>query len=208
MIDVQLTPDERDALQEVANIGMGKAGAALAGVLHTFVTLSIPRIQVIHAAGLEDSIRVMMGAECNDVSAVRQAFRCDIEGEALVIYGETGCAGLWDLMGYEQVHDPSNRQLGRELLFDVANILIGACIGSVFEQLGRTLSFSAPSLVAQNVPVEQLLDSGSLPWQIALLLEVNFSLKDHEFTCHLVTLMPEASLDIVKRALNDLLSAL
>jgi chemotaxis protein CheC len=208
MIDVQLSVDQRDALQEVANIGMGQAGAALARILDAQVILSIPRIQVVHASNLEHSIKAMMGAGSEDVTAVRQSFRADVEGEAIVVYGEAGCAGLWDLMGYEQGADRSGLGAGRELLFDVANILIGACIGSIFQQLGRSLSFSAPSLVAQNVPVEGLLDVASLPWKIALLLEVNFGLIDRQFTCHLLTLMPEASIHIVKRAVDEFMNNL
>ena len=208
MSELDLTPEQRDALQEVANIGMGQAGAALARILDTLVRLSIPRIQVIHAANLEASINAMMGPDTDDVTAVRQSFRSDLEGEAIVVYGEAGCAGLWDLMGYEHGHESPGPGVARELLLDVANILIGACIGSIFQQLGRSLSFSAPSLVGQNVPVARLLDSSSLPWKVALLLEVNFSLKDRHFTCHLLTLMPEASIRIVKRALDDALNGL
>jgi len=203
-----MTEDQRDALQEVANIGMGRAGAALAEVLGTLITLSIPRVQVIRAAQLEQTINTLVLADSQEISAVRQSFRCDAEGEAIVIFNAAGCDQLADLMGYDQDHGSCAQAGSRELLFDVANILIGACLGSVFEQLGRRLSFSAPSLIAQNVAVEKLWAAGPLPWDIALLLEVNFSLQDREFNCHLLTLMPETSLTIVQRALDTFLHAL
>ena len=42
-----LSQDQKDALQEIANIGMGQAGASIARVLDEFVQLSIPRILVV-----------------------------------------------------------------------------------------------------------------------------------------------------------------
>lgn len=206
MNQVQLTGDQRDALQELANIAMGQAGAALARILDTMVTLSIPRIQVVEATSIDESLRAMMGGSDN-VTGVRQSYRCDVEGEALVVYGQDGCAVFSDMLG----HDSSDQRSGstaRELLFDVSNILIGACVGNIFQQLGRSLTFSAPSLVAQNVPLENLLHSGSLPWSMALLLEVNLSLEDRSFTCHLLTFMPESSIQIVQRALDKFLNSL
>ena len=205
--DVKLTQDQRDALQEVANIGMGQAGAALADVLDTMVTLSVPRIQVLDVSGLAEALAAMVGGS-QEVTAVRQSFWCDIRGEAIVVYGRAGCKDLWDLMGYDQGDQSQDAAAERELLFDVANVLVGACFCSVFEQLGRSLSFSPPSLIAANVPIESVLQPSSLPWRAALLVEVNFRLENREFTCHLLMLMPEDSIEQMKRALDHFLANL
>src|SRR5437868_5930287 len=131
MTNIHMNADQADALQEVANIGMGRAGAALAHVLGAFVTLSIPRVQVIRATEVEQAVMVLLGAGAHSVTAVRQSFRCDAMGEAIVLYGPTGCSGLRDLMGYEDDHEAASSAGARELLLDVANILIGACLGSI-----------------------------------------------------------------------------
>jgi chemotaxis protein CheC len=207
MSDVQLTRDQLDALQEVANIGMGQAGAALAGVLDTFVNLSVPRTQVIEVSNLGGALLSIVGGNL-EVTAVRQSFRSEIRGEAVVIFGQGGCSALWDLMGYDQADDASGAGGAREVLLDVANILVGACIRSVFEQLGHSLAFSPPSLIAEQVPIERLLQPGTLPWEIALLMEVNFGLKSRQFICHLLMLMPEESIEKMKRALDRFLANL
>jgi len=201
MSEIQLTQDQRDALQEVTNIGMGQAGAALADLLGAFVTLSVPRIQLVEVSELGKSLRTMVG-DHREVTAVRQSFQSDISGEAVVIYGPNGCKELWDLMGYEQDASEEESRAERELLFDVANVLIGACVCSVFELLGRSLSFSQPSLIGQNVPIDYLLQRETLPWGMALLVEVNFSLENRQFTAHLVTLMAETSIQPLKDALD------
>jgi chemotaxis protein CheC len=206
MSEVSLNSDQRDALQEIANIGMGKAGAELARLLDTFVTLSIPRIQLVPVSTLGQALGDMVGKTRN-VTAVRQAFRCDLRGEAILVYDESGCTDLWDLVGYE--HDEiASASVCRELLFDIANILIGACICSLFEQLGRSPIFAPPSLLAENVPVDCLLGETVLPWNVALLVEVNFTLKDRQFSSHLLTLMPEDSIQLMKCALDQFLNSL
>jgi chemotaxis protein CheC len=123
-----------------------------------------------------------------------------MRGEAVVIFGQGGCSALWDLMGYDQADEASGPGGGREVLLDVANILAGACIRSVFEQLGQSLTFSPPSLIAEHMAIERLLQPGTLPWEIALLVEVNFRLETRQFICHLLMLMPEESIEQMKRA--------
>jgi chemotaxis protein CheC len=207
MTDLTLTPDQLDALQEVANVGMGRAGAALAGVLDTFVNLSVPRTQVIEVSNLGATLLTMVGGSM-EVTAVRQSFRSEIRGEAVVLFGQGGCSALWDLMGYEQADDTSGTGGAREVLLDVGNILVGACLRSVFEQLGHTPTFSPPSLIAEQVPIERLLQPGTLPWEIALLVEVNFGLEARQFVCHLLMLMPEESIQTMKHALDHFLTSL
>ncbi|MFZ5511777.1 MAG: chemotaxis protein CheC [Pseudomonadota bacterium] len=204
--DLRLSEDQRDALQEVANIGMGQAGSALAQLLDTFVALSVPRIQLVRVTELGKALADMVDS-ASPVTAVRQSFQCDIRGEAIVIYGREGTSQLWDLMGYEATDEP-DAAAERELLVDVANVLVGACICNVFEQLGRSLSFSKPTVIGENVPVEYLLQPSALSWKVALLVEVNFSLRDRQFTSHLLTLMPEESIQQMKRALDHFLANL
>ncbi len=76
-----LSEDQREALQELVNIGMGQAGASIAQVLDEFVKLSIPRISSVAACNLSQEIVRLVGDA--DVSAIRQAFTTEFRGEAL-----------------------------------------------------------------------------------------------------------------------------
>ena len=42
-----LNEDQRDALQEVANLAMGQAAKRLAMLLDAFIELSVPRVRVV-----------------------------------------------------------------------------------------------------------------------------------------------------------------
>lgn len=203
MDPVMLTQDQQDTLQEIANIGMGQAGASIAQVLNEFVQLSIPRVLIVPP----DEVPVALARTIGDglVSAVRQAFHSSMRGEAIVIYGEQGCNDLADLMGYEADLDHAAE---RELLLDVSNLVVGACLGGIAEQLAMTIGFSAPSLLADTVPLEQLFRSSHIAWNTALMVEVNFRLEQRSFACHLVMLLPENEVAALAAALDRFLENL
>ena len=197
-----LSQDQKDALQEIANIGMGQAGASIARVLDEFVQLSIPRILVVPPQEVPAALASAVGDRT--VSAVRQAFHSAMRGEAIVIYGENRCNDLADLMGYERDLDHSSE---RKLLLDVSNILVGACLGGIAEQLAMSIGFSAPSLLVDAVPIEDLLTSCEISWDTALLVEVSFRLEQRSFACHLVMLLPESEVAELATALDRFLEA-
>ena len=199
--------DQEDALQEVANIAMGQAGSSLATMLDMFVVLSVPRVRMVTVDEVARAVTEMIGdAEAPDeVTAVRQAFFNRLRGEAIVLYGRDGCTDLADLMGHEGEVDEAAEE---ELLLDVSNALVGAVLNGLAEQLETDFGFSAPQLMALRKPVSDLLDPDLLGWTHALLIEVNFKLEERGFSCHLVMLMPEESIEMMRGVLDQLLEGL
>ena len=102
-------------------------------------------------------------------------------------------------MGYQADLDPLTE---KEILFDVSNILVGACLNGIAEQLNANLSFSAPSLIAENTPARTLLSPDNLPWDYALQVEVNFSLEERNFMSHLIIMMAEDAIGSLQRSLD------
>lgn len=207
-----LTEDQRDALQEITNIAMGQAASSLATLLDTFVNLSVPRINVVGVEKVSKSICDLVGRD-KEVTAVRQSFQGYLRGEAIVIFGQDGCSELADLMGYDEALD---RSAEIELLLDVTNVLVGACLGGIIEQLkgvaksgsSGELSFSAPSLMAEAVPAEEVIDPVKLTWSHALLMEVNFTLEKRNFISHLIMLMPEQAIDKMRGILDEFIASI
>ncbi len=202
MIADLLNSDQREALQEIANIGMGQAGASIARVMGEFVQLSIPRILALERAEAGEKIAATLGS--GTVDAVRQAFHNQLRGEAIVIYGHERCNDLADLLGY---HGPIDHAAEQELLLDVTNLLVGACLGGIAEQLKADIGFSPPALMAERVPIEALLAGDGIEWQCVLLVEVNFRLEGRSFACHLLILLSGEDLGSLRDALDRFLEA-
>lgn len=122
-INATLTGDQRDALQEIANIGMGQAGSSIARIWGEFVRLSIPRIANVERLDIPTVLQQLVGEK--NILAVRQAFHGQIRGEVIIVFSGGPPRELAELMGY----DDTDRVEEIELMLDVANILVGACLG-------------------------------------------------------------------------------
>lgn len=193
-----LSQDQTDALQEVTNIAMGQAGSSLANILGVFVNLSVPRIRVLDVVAIGAAISDMVGPD-KEITAARQSFHGTMRGEALVIYDQEGCMDLADLMGYDGQLDAAAE---REILLDVSNVQVGACLGGIADLLEASLTYSAPSIMAERIPVDRLIDPKKMTWNYALLVEVNFTLEERNFTSHMTFLMPEESIQSMGEALD------
>jgi chemotaxis protein CheC len=207
MPDPVFTELQRDALQEIANLGMGQAATRLSGLLNAFIELSVPRVRVVAVAEAAAALREMTGID-GPVAAVRQGFRSEIKGEALVICRSGEIAELGSLVGGPYAHSLDDALTEEELMFDVANVLTGACVSSMLDQLGRMPVFSQPGLLGEAIMLDAVFQPGLLAWDVALLVEVNFALEDQRFRAHLVMLMAEESIHVVSRSIDALLHSL
>ncbi|TKC88372.1 chemotaxis protein [Trinickia terrae] len=207
MPEIVFTEEQRDALQEIANLAMGQAATRLARLLDAFIELSVPVVRVVEVSEAAAALREMTGID-ESVTAVRQGFRADIKGEGLVICRSSGVEHLCAFVDGPCADPADEADCQRELMLDVANVLTGACVASILEQFDRTPVFSPPSMLGEKISLDDVFQSDVLAWKVALLLEVNFALEDQSFRAHLVMLMAEDSIRRVNEAIAALLSSL
>ena len=199
-----LNEDQFDALHEIANIAMGKAGAALAKILDRFVRLSVPNVIIIDVDNISKIIPNMV-ENIQQVNIVRQAFYDQLDGEAFVIYSDEGCQDLEELMGYKQYHE---KNLNQELLLDITNILVGATLNSFADQISSELSYSRPTLFEEKTFLEPFFTSHSFPWKSTLLFKVAFTLEEGSFTSHILIFLSEQSIERIEQGINTWLEAI
>jgi chemotaxis protein CheC len=199
MSNALLSGDQRDALQEIANIGMGQAGTRLAQLLGCFVRLSVPRIRLVDTHTLSRAVREMLGFS-EPVTALRQGFRCSISGEAIALFDGYGADRLYTALYGDgemaRVAAGPRRDRAGELLTEVANLITGACLTGLFEQIGQSPTFAPPRLMGERLSLEELLQPQKLTWERALLLEVNMKMESCDFEAHLISLM---TIDAVRK---------
>lgn len=206
MHDCVLSEIQRDALQELANIGMGQAATRLSGFLDAFIELSVPRVRVVAASEAARTLVEMTGI-ADPVTAVRQGFRSEVRGEALVICRSDAVADLGVVLRDSYRHLDDEEDSGEELVFDVANLITGACVSSVLEWFGRRPVFSPPDLLGDTVALDDVFRAEMLAWDVALLIEVSFTLENQRFRAHLVMLMDGDSIRHVCDSLDTLVDS-
>lgn len=210
MSDAILSGDRRDALQEIANIGMGQAGARLATLLGRFIHLSVPRIRMVDTVSLPSAVRDMLDFT-EPVTALRQSFRCDVAGEAISLFDSRSAAHMKLVFRADEAELAPLEEVDEhdiEALSDVANLIAGACLTGLFEQIGQVPTFTPPRVMGAHLDLEDILNPSKLPWDRALLLEVTLQTEDGVFGSHLLTLMTTKAVEALVTALDGFLANL
>ena len=194
---IEVEVDILDAYQEVANVAMGRAGDLLARLLDVFVILPIPNVNMIEVSELRMALNEV--ADSDTLSAVCQGFiGAGIAGEALLMFNESSFADIAELMKYKGDIDET-AQL--ELLMDVANILLGACLTGIADQLDISFSQGHPMVIGRHVKVRDLLKYNASHWKRTLAIEIAYGIENRRVNCDLLLLFTEDSLPALNRQL-------
>ena len=193
--------DLRDACQEIANVAMGRAADLLAKLLDVFVLLPIPNVNVLEVSELTMALKAT--EESNKVSALCQGFiGAGIAGEALLLFHEACFEDMAKLMGLSNPQDKNNEV---EVLMDTGNVLIGAFLSGISEQLDMKFSQSHPVVLGRHCTVNDLIHDNSDKWQRTLAMEINYRIEDHNIQCDLLLLFTEDSIPTLNFKLGYLL---
>lgn len=197
---IALSEDHRDCLQEISNVAMGQAGDHLARLLDNFVILSIPHVAVLSPTEIAMAVQTV---DDNNVSGVCQGFiGGGIAGEAMLLFNDTSFVDLAKLMKYDE---ELTETAEKEVLIDATNILVGALLRGIAEQMDIEFSFGPPAILGQHQELDKLLTSNSVRWDQALVIEVNYQIEDYNVQCDLLVVITEQSLNFLLKKLNYLL---
>lgn len=193
--------DKLDACREMVNVAMGRAGESLAQLLGEFINLPIPNVNLIESNELSMAV-----AEINRndrVSAVSKGFISEgISGEALVIFNDTNSQNIVELLKYPPSESPE--RLALEALMDVSNILIGACLNGLSEQLSVAFSHTHPVLLGQHKGLSTLLSDNVQRWGKLMAIEIGYAIKARDISFDLLLLFPgDAINQIYARLINN-----
>ncbi|RHW75417.1 response regulator [Colwellia sp. RSH04] len=201
VVEVTLSPDMRDCYQEIANVAMGRAGDLLARLLNVFVELPIPNVNFIEVSEIRMALK---DVEANDsTSGVCQGFiSAGISGEALLILNDSSFKDVASLLNYQY-----DAQMGTELelLMDLANVLIGACLKGISEQLDIQFSQGHPEVLGQHRKISELIANNANKWKKTLAIEISYSIENYPIKCDLLLLFTESSMLTLNNKLSYLL---
>jgi chemotaxis protein CheC len=198
---MELTAVQQDALVELLNIGFGRAAASLSQLTGHRVLLDVPHVTLHEIDEVGEALeRVVQG----HVASVHQIFTGPVGGDALLILDESGAAILKELLTNEPALPLSIDASAREVITEVGNILLNACLGTFGNLLKVQVSFSVPHLSIENVGA--ILESLMITQQgirYALVVHAGFRLRDTHVTGYLMIVLSVASLDRLIRAVED-----
>jgi len=196
-----LSTDVRDCYQEIANVAMGRAGDLLARLLNVFVELPIPNVNFIEVSELRMALKDIENHE--STSGICQGFiSAGISGEALLILNDSSFKDVASLMNYQYDADMGTEL---ELLMDLANVLIGACLKGISEQLDIQFSQGHPEVLGQHRKISDLIANNANKWKKTLAIEISYSIENYPIKCDLLLLFTEKSMQTLNNKLAYLI---
>ena len=198
---MKLTSVQEDALIELLNIGFGRAGASLSQLTGHRVLLEVPHVTIHPIDEVSEALERMIRT---DVASVHQIFSGSVAGDALLILDQPGASMLKELLTNEPALPLSIDASAREVLTEVGNILLNACLGTFGNLLQVQVSFSVPQLSLESLgAILETLRVGQEGVTYAMVVHAGFKLRDAEVRGFLVIVLSVASLDRLIRAVED-----
>lgn len=180
--------DFYDWCQEISNVAMGRAADLLATVIAQKVELSIPKVNVLEPSELNMMLQATTSAD--GVFVINQGFiGRGISGETMIFLEQRDLEQVAALMGQSQ---DVKGEAAYELVIDVSNILVGAFLKGVADQLGIALSQTQPEVYIGGADADGL-ERGAIGEEKILAIDLRYTLGDEMVSCDQLLLFTESS---------------
>jgi chemotaxis protein CheC len=193
---------ETDALTELFNIGLHRAAASLSDLTRERVIVDLPRLWVCPISELRSRLGTVVDGE---LATVHQIFRGPVGGDAVLVLEYDKAALLANLMTDGEVaHGGLIDQSAREVLTEVGNIVLSACLSAFGNILDMTVTFSVPRIHIESL--EAMLRSFSVESKevrYAMIAATRFRLSQNEVSGYLIVIIGLTSLIKVASALTE-----
>ena len=198
---MELTPKQADALTELINIGYGRAASALSELTGFRVSLEVPRVAIEDIPGIAPKLATVMTGE---IASVNQVFAGSISGNAMLLLSQESALVLSRLFDDDRSLNRGFDSSAREVVTEIGNILLNACLGVFGNLLQVQVSFAVPRLQVETI--HDLLRSVTVNandrLSHGLMIQTRFNLRASDVSGYLVIILGITSLDRLLRELS------
>jgi len=188
-----LTERQTDALGEFINIAFSRTASSLSEITGQRVLLDVPQVEICQIEEVASNLaRFLPG----DVASIHQPFDGAIAGDAFLILNYEGAVRLTDLLTDGNVRQQQLDESAREVLTEVGNILLNACLGMFGNVLHVRVSFSVPNLHLESL--DELINSVKKEREglrYAIIVYTSFRIRESAVTGYLVLVLSIVSLN-------------
>lgn len=204
LLQLTLSDLERDALAELANIGVSRAASSLRKMIGQQVLLSVPSVEVMDTKA---AAALVGEREGDKLVAVQQEFSGSFSGRALLIFPQAKSMELIKAIVGPDVATVDATDIEEEALAETGNIILNGCLATIANILNQSLTISLPQVMrgtGQNLfdPTETAPDGG-----LVLFLYINFSILDLDIRGYIAMLMDLPSLANLRVLLDEFITS-
>lgn len=205
-----LSADEQDAIQELVNIGIGRAAATLSELIGTRIELSVPTVRLsclLSQSQVRERLRAVASLPA---LAIAQDFAGPCSGRAALVLPVQSAVRLARLLGGDANATASEAdELDLELsgiLTEVGNIMLNGLLGALANMLGVWLTYDVPQ--CHSDPVLALAPGAKFDTMTGLMVaDAQFRVRQCQILGALMVVFEHGSLESVIEALSPSLFA-
>jgi chemotaxis protein CheC len=197
---VALSELELDALTELVNLGVSNAAFSLREMVREEVILSVPKVTIVTR---EEAIKNLGEREATRLVGVHQNFEGDINGRALLIFPETKSIELVRAVVGGNLPLEDIFELEQEALAETGNVLLNGCLGTIANQLGRSLKISLPEVVYGEGFEFFDVTAQSKTSDRVLFIYINFAVRQRDLQGYIAMLLDMPSLWTLKQLIDS-----
>ena len=189
---MELNASQKDTLAELINIGYARAAGALSDLTGHRITLAVPEVAIHEIEEISPLLHKVVEGE---VTSVNQFFGGTISGNAILLL-DKAAALLLNRLLTDRPEATTLDESAREVIVEVGNIVLNACLGVFGNLLQVQISFSVPQLKVDDV--EQIMRSIRIQdqsFRYALMIHTRFHLRASDVSGYLVIILGVTSLE-------------
>lgn len=196
---MHLTEKQFDALQELVNIGVGRAAGMLNQMVDSRIILEIPYIKVLNAADLHKELAKKFNGDC--FAAVRQGFKGSFCGTAELVFPTESASKLVAVLTGEEQGSPDLDAVKIGTLSEIGNIIINSVMGSISNLLRQHMNYALPLYLEDTV--ENLLLLDNIGNSTIILAQTSFIIERLEITGDMLLVFELSSFDALLVAIEQ-----
>ncbi len=189
---MDLTNSQKDALTELINIGYARAAAALSDLTGHRITLAVPEVAIHSISEIKEKLQTVVTGE---VASVNQIFSGPISGNAILLL-DREAAMLLNRLLTDRDGTAELDGAAREVITEVGNIVLNACLGAFGNLLKVQVSFTVPYLQFETVhKVLKSITVAGDELEYALIIHTRFHMRASDVSGYLVIILGVTSLE-------------
>jgi len=163
-----LSPVERDAIAELANIGISRAARQLSVLLDDEIRIQLPSVTLFDSPSA--AIAALSQNASGDVACVYQRLSGELTGRvALLLPSRDSRALFHSLIGQgAPLQGVDLRAYEHEAMTEIGNIIISSCVSAMADMLQRRINVSVPRYAEASI--DDLFEDEAREGQAALVI--------------------------------------
>lgn len=188
---MELRASQKDALTELINIGYARAAAALSELTGHRISLEVPEVAIHLIPEIKQMLQEVITGE---VASVNQVFSGPIRGNAVLLMDRKAALLLNALLTDRE--DTELDGAAREVITEVGNIVLNACLGAFGNLLKVQVTFTVPQLQVETMQtVLRSITVGGDELEYTLIVHTRFHMRASNVSGYMVIILGVTSLE-------------